>query len=120
MMKYYIRNYSNICLRKKPFKQKIFVHMRNQIFKINTIEHENTKSGELCILKSLDNFKIKYKNQFACFLIKCIFCYNLSLYINKITGNYKKLHYIIIYLYIFKYIYYFFRLVYLYTLFKTW
>lgn len=89
MIKYHtIRNYSKIFLIKKPFKQKMIVHMHNQIFKIDSTEHENTKSGELSILKSLDNFKVKYKNQFACFLTKCVFCNNLSLYINKITGSY--------------------------------
>lgn len=85
---YGIGNYSRIFLQKKPFKHKIFLTIHNQIFKISSLEHNNTRSDELCFSKLLDNFKVQYKNQFACLLTRCVFCNNMSLYINKVTGKY--------------------------------
>lgn len=81
-----IGNYSRIFLQNKPFKHKLFLNIRNQIFKMNSFEHNNRPSEELYFSKSLDNFKVQYKNQFACLLTRCAFCNNMSLYINKITG----------------------------------
>lgn len=88
---YTIRNYSKLFLHKIPSKQNMFVGIYCQILKISSsAEHSNTTPAEIYIIKSLDDLKIKYKNQFTCFLTKCVFCNNLSLHINKITGKYKK------------------------------
>lgn len=84
-----IRNYSRIFLQKKPFKQKIFSVIHNKALKMSSNEQNRTVPDE-CILKSLDNAKVQYKNQFTCLLTRCIFCNNISLYINKITGKYFK------------------------------
>jgi len=81
-------NYSRIFLQKKPFKHKIFSSIPNQIFKMYSNEHNDTTLEVSHFSKSLDNFKVHYKNQFACLLTKCVFCNNMCLYINKITGKY--------------------------------
>lgn len=86
---YTIRNYSKMFLQKKPFKLKMFFNTYNQKVKISSTEHTRTVvDEELSILNSLDNFKVHYKNLFTCLLTRCIFCNNISLYINKITGKY--------------------------------
>lgn len=82
-----IRNYSRIFFHKNPFKQKFLSSIHFNILKMSTTELNNTISEE-CILKSLDNLKIQYKNQFTCLLTRCVFCNNICLYINKITGKY--------------------------------
>lgn len=82
-----IRNYSKMCLQIKPSKQKIFLAIHNKIFKIMIIKHNSMTSGEL-YSKSLDDFKVRYKNQFTCLLTTCVFCHNTCLHINKITGKY--------------------------------
>lgn len=89
-MYFAMRNYSKLILHKKPFKQKICLGIHNQIFKMSSTEHTtNTISaGESCVSKSLDNSKVQYTNRFTSLLTKCIFCNNVSLYINKITGKY--------------------------------
>lgn len=83
-----MRNYSKIFLQKKPFKQKIFSNLYNQNIKMSSTDHTGTAHKELSFSNSLDNLKVQYKNQFTCLLTKCIFCNNISLYINKITGKY--------------------------------
>lgn len=88
-----IRNYSRIFLQKKPFKQKILSGINSNILEMSTTELNKTMSEE-CILKSLDSLKVIYKNQFTCLLTKCIFCNNVCLYINKITGKYLKKNYL--------------------------
>lgn len=95
MKKYYsIRHYSKFFLQKKPCifqktKQNTFPTLYNLIFKTNSTQHDNsTTSGELHVSKSLNNFKVHYKDQFTCLLSKCIFCKTMSLHINKTTGKY--------------------------------
>lgn len=112
-----IRKYANIFLQKKLFKQKFFLRMQNHV----CITHHSTMPGELCISKSLDDFKIQYKKKFTCLLTKCIFCNNTALFINIMTGNYsfyskEKLNYKLIRHQVFNC----FRLVHLYTLFEVW
>lgn len=94
MKKYYsIRHYSKFFLQKKPFifqktKQNIFPTFYNLIFKMNSTQYSCTTLEELHVSKSLNNFKVHYKDQFTCLLSKCIFCKTMSLHINKTTGKY--------------------------------
>lgn len=114
-MYFAIRHYSKIILWKKPLKQNIHFGIPNQIFKMSSTQHKNTiPVGELCISKSLDDFKVQYTNRFTSLVIKCLFCNNVSLYINKITGKYIFFKRTINMF--FKLKLKFFRLVYLYTL----
>lgn len=63
--------------------------MHSQMLKMSSIEQNEIISEEY-ILKALNNVKVQYKNQFTSLLTKCIFCNNICLYINKITGKYLK------------------------------
>jgi len=82
-----IRNCSKIFSQKKLFKQKSYFSLKNQISTISSNDHDRSTSGEFCVSKLLDSFKVPYKNQFTCLLIRCGFCNNTSLHINKITGK---------------------------------
>lgn len=116
---YTIRNYSRIFLQKKPFKQKILSGINNSMLEMSTTELNKTMSEE-SILISLDNLKVQYKNQFTCLLTRCVFCNNICLYINKMTGKHLKKNYLIIDLNIWSdFCIKFFRLVYLYSLFEV-
>jgi len=82
-----IRNCSKILSQGKLFKQLLFFSIQNQMSKISSTNHGRTMSGDFFVTKLLDSFKVPYKNQFTCLLIKCNFCNNTTLYINKITGK---------------------------------
>lgn len=76
-------------LQKKTFKQNIFLPVHNHFHISSTSLTENNNAlGDLSISKSIENWKVDYKNKFTCFLLRCKFCNNMSLYINKITGKY--------------------------------
>ncbi|KAL4122384.1 hypothetical protein QTP88_014719 [Uroleucon formosanum] len=81
-----IMNYSKLFSRGKLLKQTLNFKMKNQMSKISSIDHDRTTSGDFFVSKLLDSFKVPYKNQFTCLLVRCGFCNNTSLYINKITG----------------------------------
>lgn len=83
---YTIRNYSRIFLQKKPFKQRVLSGILNNMLGTSTTDI-NRNISEECIFKSLDNLKVQYINQFTCLLTRCVFCNNICLYINKITGK---------------------------------
>lgn len=72
----------------KLFKQKLVFCIQNHKSKISSTNHDRAMSGDFFVLKLLDSIKVPYKNQFTCLLIRCSFCNNTSLYINKITGKY--------------------------------
>lgn len=82
-----IKNCSKILSQGKLIKQKLFFSIQNQISKISSTDHDRTTSRDFFVTKLLDSFKVPYKNQFTCLLIRCNFCNNISLYINKITGK---------------------------------
>lgn len=79
-----IRNHSKMFFQKIRFKRKVYLAVRNRVSIMSSTERDTT---ELCISKSLDTCQIQYKNQFACLLTRCTYCSNMTLYINKITGN---------------------------------
>lgn len=87
-MYFIVRNYSKFFLQRKRFTQNILLLLHSQIFKMNSTLAENNSCGDLSILKSIGNLKIEFKNKFTCFLTRCIFCNNMSLYINKVTGKF--------------------------------
>jgi len=82
-----IMNCSKFFSQGKLFKQKLNFKIKNQMSKISSIDHDRTTSGDFFVSKLLDSFKVPYKNQFTCFLVRCRFCNNTSLYINKMTGK---------------------------------
>lgn len=78
---------SKFLIPQELIKQKLYFSIQNQTSKISSSDDKPT-SGEFFVSKLLDSLKIPYKNQFTCLLIRCSFCNNTSLYINKITGKY--------------------------------
>lgn len=82
-----IRNCSKIFYREKPFRLNSFFSIQKQISNISSTDHDRTMSGEFCISKLLDSYKVSYKNKFTCLLVRCSFCNNTSLFINKVTGK---------------------------------
>lgn len=118
---YSIRHYSTIFLQ-KPCIQNCIPILHNLIFKTNSTQYSCTTSGELHVSKSLNNFKVHYKDQFTCLLSKCIFCKVMSLHINKTTGKYFNIVTIqLVYiLHFYNSMFKCFRFFYMYTLFKVW